>query len=129
MAKAQNAGQCGTRCVQQRKIMTRVLERVATMAAIASGIAGISCSRPPEGQTRVQGSRKSDYVFGLIAKSQNNPVFVSCRIGAEDAAVELSKRYGVRISVRWQTPNEEDAQKQAQFIELLVNQGVDAIGI
>ena len=94
----------------------------STLIAIAVAIASTGCS----GHT---GGQKAEYVFGLIAKSQNNPVFVSCRVGAEDAAADLSKRYGAKISVRWQTPNEEDAQKQVQFIEQLVNQGVDAIGI
>jgi ribose transport system substrate-binding protein len=68
-------------------------------------------------------------MFVLIAKNQGDPVFQAARVGAEDAASDLSKKLGVKISVRWQTPNEEDAQKQADYIEQLVNSGCDGISI
>jgi len=57
------------------------------------------------------------YRFGLIAKSQGNAVFQVARVGAEDAARELGARHGVKIRIDWRTPNEEDAQKQAEAIE------------
>ncbi len=68
-------------------------------------------------------------VIGLIAKSQSNPVFQAARVGAEDAAVELGKQHGVDIKIDWRTPNEEDAQKQANAIEELTNTGVSGIAI
>ncbi|CAG0982403.1 D-allose-binding periplasmic protein [Phycisphaerales bacterium] len=68
-------------------------------------------------------------VVGVIAKSQSNPVFQAARTGALDAARDLSKKYGIEIVANWQTPANEDAQKQAQFIEQLVSQGVDGISI
>ena len=55
--------------------------------------------------------------FGLIAKSQGNPVFQAARVGAMDAAKDLGKKYGLNIKIDWRTPNEEDAQKQAESIE------------
>lgn len=69
------------------------------------------------------------YVFGLVAKSQSNPVFQAARRGAEDAAKELSKKYGVEIKVDWQTPVSEDAQKQAELIEQLVAKGAAGIAV
>lgn len=72
---------------------------------------------------------KKSIVIGVIAKSQSNPVFIAARTGAEDAAADLSKKLGIEVKVNWQTPVSEDAQKQAQFIEQLVSQGVDGIAI
>ncbi len=69
------------------------------------------------------------YRFGMIAKSNSNPVFLAARKGAEVRAAELSTELGIEITVDWRTPNDEDAQKQADFIEQLVNAGADAITI
>ncbi len=76
---------------------------------------------------QAQGSKS--YTFGLIAKSQGNAVFQVARVGAEDAARELSARHGVKIRIDWRTPNEEDAQKQAEAIEQLVLSGADGIAV
>lgn len=67
--------------------------------------------------------------IGLVAKSESNPVFQAARVGAEDAARELGKTLGVKIEVLWRTPADEDAQKQATFIEQLAVVGVDGIAI
>ena len=67
------------------------------------------------------------YTFGMIAKSQGNQFFEAAHSGANDAARELGKKYGVTISIDWRTPNEEDAQKQAGLVEQLVLGGVDGI--
>jgi ribose transport system substrate-binding protein len=67
------------------------------------------------------------YTLGMIAKSQGNPFFEAARAGANDAARELGAKYGITIKIDWRTPNEEDAQKQAQYIEQLVLNGVDGI--
>lgn len=72
---------------------------------------------------------KKNYVFGVIAKSQSNPVFQAARTGAMDAAKELSEKYGVKVEINWRTPNNEDAQQQAQFLEQLASQGVDGISV
>ncbi|XVJ61134.1 MAG: sugar ABC transporter substrate-binding protein [Tepidisphaera sp.] len=69
------------------------------------------------------------YEFGVIAKSQSNPVFQAARTGAMDAAADLSKKHGIEIKVIWQTPVNEDAQQQAQYIEQLASLGVDGIAI
>ncbi len=69
------------------------------------------------------------YKIGLIAKSENNPVFIAARVGAEDAARELSKARGCEIEILWRTPGDEDAQKQAGFVEQLAVAGVDGIAI
>ena len=69
------------------------------------------------------------YTFGVIAKSNNNPVFQAAKTGAEDEAAKLSKEHGVAIKIDWRTPNEEDPQKQADAVEQLVNAGANGIAI
>src|SRR5271170_6823820 len=73
--------------------------------------------------------QKKSYTLGLIAKSQGNPVFQAARVGAMDAAKELGQKYNIEIKIDWRTPNDEDAQKQAQAIEQLVLAGADGIAV
>ena len=72
---------------------------------------------------------KKSYVIGLVAKSQGNPVFQAARVGAEQAAKELGQKHNVNIRIDWRTPNEEDAQKQAEAIEQLVLNGAHGIAV
>ena len=76
-----------------------------------------------------QAQTKKSYTLGLVAKSQGNPVFQAARVGALEAAKELGAKYGVQIKIDWRTPNEEDAQKQAEAIEQLVLAGADGIAV
>lgn len=69
------------------------------------------------------------YTIGLVAKSQNNPVFQAARVGAEDAAKELGAKLSVNVKIDWRTPNEEDPQKQAEAIEQLVLTGASGIAV
>src|SRR5882757_1130753 len=68
-------------------------------------------------------------VIGLVAKSQSNPVFQAAYTGAKDAAKELGPKYGVEVSIDWQTPTDEDAQKQAEAVEALTRGGAQGIMI
>jgi len=77
----------------------------------------------------VSAQTKKNYTFGLVAKSQGNPVFQAARVGANDAARDLGKKYNVAIKIDWRTPNEEDAQKQAEAIEQLALGGADGIAV
>ena len=74
-------------------------------------------------------AQKKSYTIGLVAKSQGNPVFQAARVGANDAARDLGKKYGMEIRIDWRTPNEEDAQKQAEAIEQLVLAGADGVAV
>jgi ribose transport system substrate-binding protein len=65
----------------------------------------------------------------LVAKSQGNPVFQAARAGANEAARELAQKHGILIKIDWRTPNEEDAQKQAEAIEQLVLAGAHGIAV
>ena len=77
----------------------------------------------------VHSEQKKSYTLGLVAKSQGNPVFQAARVGAEQAAKDLGQKYGIAIKIDWRTPNEEDAQKQAEAIEQLVLAGADGIAV
>jgi len=72
-------------------------------------------------------SAATSYTLGMVAKSQGNQFFEAARSGANDAARELGAKHGITIKIDWRTPNEEDAQKQADFIEQLVLAGADGI--
>ncbi len=74
-------------------------------------------------------AEKKSYTFGLVAKSQSNPVFQAARSGAEQAAKDLGAKDGLTIKIDWRTPNDEDAQKQAEAIEQLVLAGADGIAV
>lgn len=67
--------------------------------------------------------------IGLVAKSQGNQLFQVARTGAEGAAAELSAKLKMKIVIDWRTPNEEDAQKQAEAIEQLVLAGAEGIAV
>lgn len=96
--------------------MKKLLPLFATVAFAVSAIT-------------VSAQTKKSYTIGLVAKSQGNPVFQAARVGAEAAAKELGAKNGIAIKIDWRTPNEEDAQKQAEAIEQLVLSGADGIAV
>lgn len=67
--------------------------------------------------------------IGLVAKSQSNPVFQAAYAGALAAAKELGEARGITVEIDWQTPPDEDAQKQAEAIEQLARRGVKGIAV
>jgi len=68
-------------------------------------------------------------VFGVVAKSNNNPVFQAAKTGAEDEAKKKTAEGKATVKIDWRTPNEEDPQKQADAIEQLVNNGAAGIAV
>src|SRR5436305_7272530 len=79
--------------------------------------------------TAIGAAAKKSYTLGVVAKSQNNRVFQAARVGAEEAAKDLGAKHGISIKIDWRTPNEEDAQKQAEAIEQLVLAGADGVAV
>src|SRR4051794_32534805 len=72
---------------------------------------------------------KKKITIGLVAKSQSNAVFQAAYAGAKDAAKELGDKYNAEVSIDWQTPADEDAQKQADAIEALARGGAQGIAV
>ncbi len=93
----------------------------AVVACGGSGKGGAT----KDGASSAAGSKT--FTIAMIAKSSTNPVFLSGRTGADSAAKELSKQYGVNVRVDWLTPPSEDATIQAQRIASAVNSGANAI--
>jgi ribose transport system substrate-binding protein len=96
----------------------------ACLGALLAGCGGGE-STPKAGGTAAAGGK--NFTIAMIAKSSTNPVFLSGRAGADSAAKELSKQYGVNVRVDWLTPPSEDATIQAQRIAGAVNSGDNAI--
>src|SRR4051812_37397603 len=92
----------------------------APMRAILTAVAALALSPLAAGEA---------YVIGMVAKSQSNAVFQAARVGAEAAAKELGAKHGIAITIDWRTPNDEDAQKQAEAIEQLVLSGAAGIAV
>jgi ribose transport system substrate-binding protein len=67
------------------------------------------------------------FTIAMIAKSSTNPVFLSGRQGAEDAADSITKATGVTVKIDWLTPPNEDGAIQAQRIAEAANSGANAI--
>ena len=65
--------------------------------------------------------------IGMVAKSQSNTVFQAAYAGAKDGAKELGPKYGVEVTIDWQTPPDEDAPKQAEAVEALASRGAQGI--
>ena len=72
---------------------------------------------------------KKKITIGLVAKSQSNAVFQAAYAGAKDAAKELGAKYNADITIDWQTPTDEDAQKQAEAIDALSRGGAQGIAV
>jgi ribose transport system substrate-binding protein len=87
-------------------------------------------AKPADAKTTAEapkGTDKKELKITMIAKSSNNPVFQSARLGAYAAAKELGEKSGRTITIDWRTPDTEDGQVQAQRIAQAVNEGTDAI--
>ena len=95
------------------------MKQILSLLLIVAGVTGLNPGA----------SAQKSYTIGMVAKSQGNPVFQAARVGAEAAARELSARHNLKIKIDWRTPNEEDAQKQAEAIEQLVLAGADGIAV
>jgi len=107
--------------------------------AAAAGLSAFGGLTLPGCEQRVEAPRGAEpgsttlmvhgVTIGMIAKSQSNPVFLAAHRGAEARARELTQKLGVPIKIDWRTPNDEDPQKQAEFIEQLAGGGIDAITV
>lgn len=83
----------------------------------------------PRAGTPAAGLPPRKITIGLVAKSQGNAVFQAAHAGALAAAREQGERRGLEVVIDWQTPPEEDPQKQAQAIEQLARAGVAGIAV
>ncbi|MBL4591519.1 MAG: substrate-binding domain-containing protein [Phycisphaerales bacterium] len=112
--------------------LTNLILLPASIALLGSTIlVGCSKSADPADSTSASSSTaETTFNIAVIAKSNSNPVFLAAKTGAMDAGKRLTETLdGVTINIQWQTPPQEDAQLQAQYVEQLVASGIDGIAI
>ena len=61
--------------------------------------------------------------IGVMPKAKGDPYFISCRVGAEEAAKEQN------VELLWDGPTGLDAAKQNEVVEGWITRGVDAISV
>jgi rhamnose transport system substrate-binding protein len=62
-------------------------------------------------------------VIAMMPKAKGDPYFISCRVGAEEAAKEAG------VDLIWDGPTGLDAAKQNEVVEGWITRGVDAIAV
>src|SRR4051812_11399903 len=77
----------------------------------------------------VHAEDKKEIKIGMVAKSQSNAVIQAAYAGAKAAAKELGPKYNANVTIDWQTPADEDAQKQSQAVAALTGAGVQGIAV
>jgi ribose transport system substrate-binding protein len=106
--------------------MTTTMWQRWTVALLAAGVlGGVAWGQAADAEKKPPRKIR----IGLVAKSQSNPVFQAAYAGAKDAARELGPKYNAEIMIDWQTPPDEDAQKQAEAIEQLARAGAQGIAV
>lgn len=112
---------------------TRLTWLISTGTLYVSALllaSGCTTKAPEQATETEAASDGSVYRIGVIAKSNSNPVFQAAKTGAMAAGERLTRELdGVSVEILWQTPAQEDAQMQAQFVEQLVASGIDGIAI
>ncbi|HYO11250.1 MAG TPA: substrate-binding domain-containing protein [Tepidisphaeraceae bacterium] len=101
----------------------RTILRLTVIVLAVAGFAAL-VRQPAAGA-----QERKKITIGLVAKSQSNAVFQAAYSGAKDAAKELGQKYNADVTIDWQTPTDEDAQKQAQAIDSLVRSGAQGIAV
>ncbi len=62
-------------------------------------------------------------VVAMMPKAKGDPYFISCRLGAEEAARELG------VELLWDGPTDLDPAKQNEVVEAWITRGVDVIAV
>src|SRR5438046_57780 len=107
------------------RVLTTSLLLASSLLACSSEARRTTDSAAAKSPSSAAGTRS--LTIAMIAKSSTNPVFLSGRKGAEDAADSLTKATGVTVKIDWLTPPNEDGAVQAQRIAQAVNGGANAI--
>ena len=106
-----------------------MLRRAVLVAGRLVGACRAARNPPPTPADAARPAKKKEYRLALIAKNQANPVFQAARVGAEDAARDLSRKLGVPIKVALADAERRGCPETGRVLEQLVAQGVDGIGI
>ena len=69
------------------------------------------------------GSKTHKPVIAIMPKAKGDPYFVSCKLGADEAAKELG------VELLWDGPTDLDPAKQNEVVEAWITRGVDVIAV
>ena len=86
---------------------------------LKSGVVPQSSSATTNAPTT--GGKKA--VIAMMPKAKGDPYFISCKLGAEEAAKELG------AELLWDGPTDIDPAKQNEVVEAWITRGVDAIAV
>ena len=75
------------------------------------------------------GAEKKKIVIGLVAKSQSNPCSRRPTPARRTPRGNSARSTASTVTIDWQTPPDEDAQKQAEAIEQLARGGAQGIAV
>ena len=112
----------------QRRAGLRVRRRHIVIGA-GTFLAGFVCLLVVRATTRASDSLKmapsalQRITIGVMPKAKGDPYFISCRMGAEQAAREKN------VDLLWDGPTGLDAAKQNEVVEGWITRGVDAISV
>jgi len=93
----------------------------ATNVWLVRSVTGALSSAPAAAAVTASSSKR--LVIAMMPKAKGDPYFVSCRVGAEDAARELG------VDLIWDGPTSLDAARQNELVENWITRGVDAIAV
>ena len=94
---------------------------IAAALALSLGLTACAGSPAPSGSAPAGGDE--DYTIAIVPKDATNPWFVRMEEGVKKYAADTG------LNVFQKGPAETDATMQAQGIQDLIAQGVDAIGV
>ena len=105
------------------------IKKLFSIVSIMSlAILFFSCQKVTEELAGVKPEGVDTLVIKMIPKSSSNPVFLSAKVGALEAAADLSDKYRMLdVKIDWQSPEIEDASAQADLIRSAIKDGTDAI--
>ncbi|MFL6415127.1 MAG: substrate-binding domain-containing protein [Bryobacteraceae bacterium] len=92
-------------------------------AGVAVLVLGASVAYRQDHVASAVGKNGKRILIGVMPKAKGDPYFISCRIGAEEAAKKLD------VDLIWDGPTDLDAAKQNEVVEGWITRGVDAISV
>jgi rhamnose transport system permease protein len=104
-------------------VITGSLIVASTNVWLVRSIAGVPAGAPAGAAAARPAPNGKRPVIAMMPKAKGDPYFVSCRVGAEEAAKELG------VELIWDGPTGLDAARQNEVIENWITRGVDVIAV
>jgi ribose transport system substrate-binding protein len=97
-------------------------------SALTGALFLLGCQEVVEDVAGIKPDDARQITITMIAKSNDNPVFLSARRGAESAAKELTEKYSqINVDIDWRTPSSDNPAEQVERINNAVSEGSSAI--